>query len=79
MVKNCSIDFLENSYQTRRTPNAKFSLAQEVLVEKEINKLLKNCAIQKTIYQKNQFVSYLFLVFKKDGGQRPVMNLKDLK
>ena len=79
MVKNCSIDFLENSYQTRITPNAKFSLAQEVLVEKEINKLLKNCAIQKTIYQKNQFVSYLFLVFKKDGGQRPVMNLKELK
>ena len=65
MVKGYSIDFLENTYQTRKNPNAKFMLPQEILVEQEINDLLEMGAIQKAIYQKNQFVSHLFLVSKK--------------
>ena len=50
MVKGYSIDFLENPYETRKTPKTKLMLAQELLVEK-------------AIYQKNQIVSHLF--FKK--------------
>ena len=78
MVKGYSIDFLENTYQTRKNPNAKFMLPQEILVEQEINDLLEMGAIQKAIYQKNQFVSHLFLVSKKSWRQRSVINLKEL-
>ena len=39
MVKRYSIDFLENPYRTRKTSNEKLSLAQEILVEQEINEL----------------------------------------
>ena len=77
MVKGYAIDFLENPYQTKKTPNAELMLAQEILVEQETNKLLEKGAIQKVIYQKKQFVSHLFLVSKKDGSQRPVTNLKE--
>ena len=43
MVKGYSIDFLENPYQTRETLNANMSLAQEILVEQEINVVGKGC------------------------------------
>ena len=45
MMKGYSIDFLENPYQTRSTPNAKSVLAQEILMEQEINELLEKGAI----------------------------------
>lgn len=57
MVKRFSTDFKENPYQIRKTPNAKLSLAQEILVEQEINELLEKGAIyKKSIYQENQSV-----------------------
>ena len=41
--------------------------------------MLQKGPIRKAIHCKDQFVSHLFLVSKKDGGQRPVINLKNLK
>ena len=40
--------------------------------------MLEKGAIREAIHCKDQFVSHLFLVSKKDGGQRPVINLKEL-
>ena len=40
--------------------------------------MLKKGAIRKVQPWKGEFVSNLFLVKKKDGGQRPVINLKQL-
>ena len=40
--------------------------------------MLKKGAIRKVQPSKGEFVSNLFLVKKKDGGQRPVINLKQL-
>ena len=40
--------------------------------------MLEKGAIRGAIHCKDQFVSQLFLVSKKDGGQRPAINLKDL-
>ena len=40
--------------------------------------MLKKEAIRKVQPSKGEFVSNLFLVKKKDGGQRPVINLKQL-
>ena len=40
--------------------------------------MLEMGSIQETIHFKEQLVSHLFLVSKKDGGKRPVINLKEL-
>ena len=40
--------------------------------------MLEKGDIKKAIHCEDQFTSHLFLVSKKDGGQRPLINLKDL-
>ena len=40
--------------------------------------MLEKGAIQKVVPTRGQFLSNLFLVEKKDGGNRPVINLKNL-
>ena len=40
--------------------------------------MLEKGAIQKVVPTQGQFLSNLFLVEKKDGGNRPVINLKNL-
>lgn len=47
-------------------------------VEEEVQKLLVKGAIQKVEPCPGQFISRLFLVTKKDGSFRPVVNLKPL-
>ena len=58
------------------------NLKEKSLVAEEIGNLLKKVAIEKShmkeVFAKNQFVSNLFLMKKKDGGSRPVINLKNL-
>ena len=39
--------------------------------------MLEKGVIREAIHYKDQFVSHLFLASRKDGGQRPVINLKD--
>ena len=64
MVKGYSLDFLKSPYQTRKTPSVRLGQEQK--------------AIQKKIYQKNQFTSHFLLASKKDGRKRTVINLKEL-
>jgi len=51
---------------------------QEILIQKEIEEMLEKGAIQQAQPTVNQFLSSIFLVPKKDGGNRPVINLKKL-
>ena len=48
------------------------------MVKLEVKEMLKKGAIRKVQLSKGEFVSNLFLVKKKSGGQRPVINLKQL-
>ena len=45
---------------------------------KEVEDLLSKRVINLIYQQKDQFLSTLFLALKKDGNQRPVINLKQL-
>ena len=51
---------------------------QKILVNQEISDMLKKGATRECQPHPSQFVSTLFLVDKKDGGNRPVINFKKL-
>ena len=48
------------------------------LITEEVQELLAKQAIREAQIFPNNFISQLFLVEKKGGGQRPVINLKAL-
>jgi len=54
------------------------SKEEENLVDTEIKHLLAKRAIKKVPRKKEQILSNIFLREKKDGGQRPIINLKRL-
>ena len=60
----------------RRIPE--MSKAQRELVKREMQTMLRKGAISQIDHTQGKLISSLFLVEKKDGGQRPVINLKSL-
>ena len=63
------LDFVETPYQPRAPVGAKLNQVQEELVSQEVKELLEKGAIREVIHCKDQFVSHLFLISKKGGGQ----------
>jgi len=72
------IPFISEPKQIRVPKNPKVDREQKKLVQKEISEMLKKAAINVCKDQKDQFISTIFLVGKKDEGNRPVINLKQL-
>ena len=66
------------SQKSKSLSETGMSKDQKILVNQEISDMLKKRAIRECQPHPNQFVSTLFLVGKKDGGNRPVINLKKL-
>ena len=61
---------------TRRGP--RFSQQEIDLIAKEVQALLEKNAIAKSTETADQFVGHLFLRPKKDGGMRPIYNMKPI-
>ena len=83
IVKGYRIPLLRTPVQEKSSSEWTSKRNQIFLVEKEIKKMFEKGAIKKVSQHKdqhaqNQFLSNLFLVRKKDGGYRPVINLKTL-
>ena len=73
------MEFHHTPYQAYQPHTPKFNKDQQVLIEQEVQKLKdKGAVAQLRRVPQDSFVSTLFLVPKKDGGQRPVINLKCL-
>ena len=78
IVKGYKIPFHSKPFQSKIPFHPIVSREGEELVKLEVKEMLKKGAIRKVQPSKGEFVSNLFLVKKKDGGQRPVINLKQL-
>jgi len=72
------LDFHSKPYQLKPPYQAKMSKEETSLISQEVKAMLGKGAIQKVTNVEGQFLSNLFLVPKKDGGNRPVINLKSL-
>ena len=78
VVKGYKIPFIKIPFQ-RKIPNfTKMNKKQIALVDLELKEMLKKGAIMRTQPAQGEFLSNLFLMGKKDGGYRPVINLKML-
>ena len=59
-------------------PKIQFSAEKAELVTAEVSKLLSKGTTKKVFDVNGQFISIFFLVPKKDGILRPVINLKKM-
>jgi len=77
-VKGYEIPFLKQPFQEKPPGSPNVSQGQRALIDKEVEDLLRKGAIQEVSHCEGEYLSSIFLVPKKDGRQRPVINLKKL-
>ena len=78
-VRGYLMDFVSEPHQQSPLNPPHCSSEQTCLIQEELTKLLKKQAIRQLEHPAEAgFLSNIFLVPKKDGGQRPVINLKAL-
>ena len=78
IVRGYKLQFLREPCQHKLPHVTKMSVAQAQLVQQEIIDMLKKGAIHKVSPVQGEFLSNLFLVDKKSGAHRPVINMKHL-
>ena len=72
------MEFLQKPKQTKKPPQITFTQKEEEYMQEEIRSMLGKQAISEIESSPEGFYSQMFLVPKKDGRQRPVINLKRL-
>ena len=78
IVNGYKILFILPSRQSRLPNFCQLTKETSDLVDQEVQDMLRKGTIVVSDHKEDQFLSSLFLVKKKDGGNRPVVNLKDL-
>ena len=77
-MEGYKIPFNKNPVQQKIPETPHVNLDQRHQVEVEIVKMLEKGAICQTSHLKEEFLSNVFLVGKKGGVNRPVINLRHL-
>ena len=77
-VSGLKIDFQEEPFQERVPHQAQMSMQESELINQEVEAMLRKGPVHLVHSKDSQFLSKLFLVPKKDWGNRPVINLKAL-
>ena len=77
-VQGYRVPFTQTPYQPQPPRDLHHPSEEEEPMQEEIKGMLEKQAIEETTPRRHGFVSTIFLVPKKDRGQRPVINLKSL-
>ena len=77
-VKGYKIEFVCEPFQVSKPHRIVFSDKEKKLIDLEVQKMLQKGAIRSASFNPRQFVSNLFIIPKKSGDLRPVINLKPL-
>ena len=72
------LELVQTPWQIKPMPAINCAIGDKELISKEVKELLSKGAVVEIPPSQEGFVSQLFLVEKKEGGQRPVVNLKAL-
>ena len=78
IVKRYRIPFLCRPKQKREPKERIFPVQEKETISLEVENLLKKGAVEQVRPQKDQFLSDVFIVKKKDGDSKSVNNLKEL-
>lgn len=78
MVVGIQIPFTAFPHQNQVPPLTFHNQSEKVAIHREISEMLQKGAIQVVSPMNGEFLSSIFLVKKKDRGNRPVINLKEL-
>ena len=77
-VVGYKLEFTTTLFQTGLPPVLHFSKSDSAKIDTEIQSLIQIGALKQVQPEADQFLSNLFLVRKRDGTSRPVINLKGL-
>ena len=77
-VMGYKIEFDKKPYQRKIPRPIVFNNEEKVLIQKEVSDMLFKGAIKEVPHEENEYISNIFLVKKKNGKYRPVINLKKL-
>ena len=77
-ISGYHLEFASLPHQAKLPASPPFNPNEVKLIGDEVQKLVKKGAINEVYHCKNEFISNLFLVPKKTGDFRPVINLKPL-
>ena len=78
IINGVHIDFCEPPSHENQQRQHNFSKSEEKVIDKEILNLFKKNVIEKVEHCENEYISNIFLTKKKDGSNRPIINLKGL-
>lgn len=77
-VQGLTVDFVNTPHQSNPRITPSFGPEKDEIIQLEVDALLLKGAIHEVEPVVGQFISTIFLVDKKSGGKRPVINLKYL-
>ena len=77
-ITGYQLELMQVPYQIRPSPAIQCSSEEKHKISQEVQELLEKGAIVEAQLTQGSFVSQIFLVEKKEGGLRPVVNLKNL-
>ena len=77
-VRGYKIEFVCEPFQVNKPHGIVFSDEEKKLIDLEVQKMLQKGAIRRASFDPRQFISNLFIIPKKCGDLRPVINLKPL-
>lgn len=77
-ISGYKIEFDKSPFQYKIPLPIKFHQKQSESIDQEVLEILDKRAISESEFETNQFISNIFIVEKKNGKFRPVINLMKL-